>query len=56
MLDQSYEDTSFWGKKWPSCPKENFFIKTTDLIFMYLLAPFIVQNFKEILTATLELW
>lgn len=46
----------FGVKNGPVVPKENFFIKTTDLIFMYLLAPFIVQNFKEILTATLELW
>ena len=30
--------------------------KTTNKIFMYLLAPFILQNFKKILRANPELW
>ena len=38
---------SFWSQDWPNCPKDNFFRKTIDLIFMYLLAPFIVQNQKK---------
>ena len=36
-------------------PKE-FSQKTTNKIFMYLLAPFILQNFKKILRADPELW
>ena len=30
--------------------------KTTNKIFMYLLVPFILQNFKKILRNNLELW
>ena len=30
--------------------------KTTNKIFMYLLSPFIVQNFKKVLRADPELW
>ena len=37
-------------------PQKNFFSrKTTDKIFLYLLAPFILQNFKTNLTADPEL-
>ena len=37
-------------------PQKNFFSqKTTNKIFMYLLAPFILQNFKKILRANPEL-
>ena len=38
-------------------PQMNFFLKkTTNKIFMYLLTPFILQNFKKILRADPELW
>ena len=39
-----------------NCPKWNFSRKTTNKIFMYLLAPFILQNLKKILRADPELW
>ena len=48
------------SKKWPKkikLPQMTFFSwKTTNKIFMYLLAPFILQNFKKILRADPELW
>ena len=50
------------SKKWPkrlkrsNCSKWIFSWKTTNKIFMYLLAPFILQNFKKILRADPELW
>ena len=34
----------------------NFLEKIINIISIYLLAPFIVQNFKKILTADPELW
>ena len=38
-------------------PQMNFFAqKTTNKIFVYLLAPFILQNFKKILRTNPELW
>ena len=38
-------------------PQMNFFSwKATNKTFMYLLAPFILQNFKKILRANPELW
>ena len=49
------------SKKWPKgykdqiAPNDFFSRKTTNKIFMYLLAPFILQNFKNILTADPEL-
>ena len=49
------------SKKWPKgykdqiAPNEFFSQKTTNKIFMYLLAPFILQNFKKILRADPEL-
>ena len=42
---QSYEDTPFLGPKWSICAKKNFL---ENIILIYLLAPFIVQNFKKI--------
>ena len=36
-------------------PNDFFSQKTTNKIFMYLLAPFILQNFKKILRADPEL-
>ena len=47
---QSYE-----GPKWSICPKQFFFWKIINIIIIYLLAPFIVQNFKKILPADPEL-
>ena len=50
------------SKKWPKSykdqivPNESFSWKTTNKIFMHLLAPFILQNFKKILRANPELW
>ena len=43
---QSYQDMQFWDSKWPNCPKQVFFEKTINIIFMYLLPTFIVQNLK----------
>ena len=37
-------------------PEHNFFGKTINIIFMNLLVPFIVQNFKKIVTADPELY
>ena len=42
---QSYEDVPFLGPKWSICPKQNFFWKIINIILIYLLTPFIVQNF-----------
>ena len=48
------------SKKWPKkikLPQISFFFgKTTNKISMYLLAPFILQNFNKILRADPELW
>ena len=33
-----------------------FFLKKINIIFIYLLVPFILQNFKQILRANPELW
>ena len=47
---------SFWSKKWTSCAKDSFFRKTIDIIFMYLLTLFIMQNLKKTVRADPELW
>ena len=52
----SYEDVPFLGPKWSICPKQIFFWKIINIILIYLLAPFIGQNFKKILPADPELW
>ena len=52
----SYVDAPFLGPKWSICPKHFFFSKIIDITLIYLLAPFIVQNFKKILPADPELW
>ena len=50
------------SKKWPKgykdqiAPNDFFSRKTTNKIFMYLLAPSILQNLKKNLTADPELW
>ena len=53
---QSYEDVPFLGPKWSICSKHIFFWKIINIILIYLWAPFIGQNFKEILPADPELW
>ena len=40
----------FWAQNGPFAPN-NFFWKIINIILIYLLAPFIVQNFKKILPA-----
>ena len=52
---QNYEDASFLGPKWSICPKQIFLKKIINIIFIYLLAPFVAQNLKKILTADPEL-
>ena len=53
---QSCEDVPFWVLNDLFAPNKNFFGKAINVIFMYLLAPFIVQNLKKILRANPELW
>ena len=45
----------FWAQNGPFAPNKNFFWKIINIILIYLLAPFIVQNFKKILPADPEL-
>ena len=52
---QSYQDVPFLGKKWSICPKQNFFWKII-MTLIYLLVPFIVQNFEKPLPADSEFW
>ena len=53
---QSYKDASLLGPKWLICPDKIFFGKKNNIIFMYLLAPFLVQNIKTTLRVNSELW
>ena len=46
----------FWAQNGPFAPSKFFFWKIINIILIYLLAPFIVQNFKKILPADPELW
>ena len=47
---------NFWAQNGPFNPhKLFFFLKIINIILIYLLAPFIVQNFKKILPADPEL-
>ena len=39
----------FWTQSCPFGPNKFYFGKSNDVIFMYLLAPFIVQNLKKVL-------
>ena len=41
--------TSFLGPKWPICPEQNFLAQINVITFIYLLALFIVENFKKFL-------
>ena len=45
----------FWAQNGSFAP-HNFFLKIINVILMYLLATFIVQNFKNILPVDPELW
>ena len=40
----------------PICPEQNFLAQTIIITFIYLLAFFISQNLKKILSADPELW
>ena len=42
---QSHEDAPFLGPKWSIYPKPKIFWKIINTTLIYLLAPFIVQNF-----------
>ena len=52
---QTYEDAPFLEPKWSICPPI-FFWKIIDIILIYLLASFILQNLKKILQSDPELW
>ena len=45
----------FWSQIGPFGPNKNFLGKIINFIFIYLLAPFTVQNFKKNFTVDLEL-
>ena len=47
---QNHENAPFWGLIWSICPKQ-FFGGEITIILIYLLVPFIAQNFKKILPA-----
>ena len=54
---QSYDDASFLVLKWSICPKQKKFLKKIiKIISIYLLASFVLQNFKKTLNADPELW
>ena len=53
-VDPKLWGCAFFEPKWSICPKQTYFWKIIDMIFIYLLAPFIVQSLKKILPA--ELW
>ena len=53
---QNYQDMLFLGPKWSIWPKQFFFWKIINIILIYLLASFIVQNFKKILPRDPESW
>ena len=45
----------FWAQNDPLASNKNFLEKIINIIFIFLLAPFIVKNFLKILTADPEL-
>ena len=46
----------FWAQNGPFAPNKNIFLKKIiNIIFIYLMVPFIVRTFKKILTADPEL-
>ena len=46
----------FWAQNGPFVLNKKFLVQTIIIIFIYLLALFIVQNLQKILTADPELW
>ena len=50
-LIQSYEVCHFWAQNGPFAPNKKFIWKIIKVTIIYLLAPFIVQNFTKILPA-----
>ena len=44
----SYEDVPLLGRNWSICPKQIIFWNIIDIIVIYLLVSFIVQNFKKL--------
>ena len=40
-------DVPFTDPKLPICPEQNFWVQTSNITFIYLLALFIVQNLKK---------
>ena len=52
---QSCKDAPFLGPKCLFAPNKTLFEKFANIIFIYLLAPFTVQNVKKILSADPEL-
>ena len=57
QFDHTQSNSEKWPKGWKDqiVPNESFSQKTTNKIFMYLLAPFTLKIFK-ILRADPELW
>ena len=53
QFDHAQSNSKKWPKSWKDqiAPNEFFSRKTTNKIFMYLLALFILQNLKKILRA-----
>ena len=47
---------NFQAQNTPICPEQNILVQTIIITFIYLLALFIGQNFKKILTVDQELW
>ena len=46
----------FRAQNTPICSEQNFLVQTIIISFIYLMALFIGQNFKKILTADPEVW
>ena len=60
LLSSTYWPFSLWkilkSSYSGSFAQNNFFCKIITIMFIYLLAPFILQNFKKILPSDPELW
>ena len=55
QFDYAQSNSKKWPKFWKDQIASNkFFSRKTNKIFMYLLAPFIMQIFKKILRADLD--
>ena len=55
-LTQTYEDKPFWAQNGPFVLNKICLVQTNIITFIYLLALFILENSKNILTADWELW